>query len=124
MTHRTLTGVATTPASHSGYDTAGALSSVNISGQYSESYSFDTYHRVESVTRWILGQTYDTRKTYTTSYEYNEASQLTKMTYPTSQQVAVNHDSIGRMQSLTYNPGDTTGYVTGISYNTAGQLAG
>ncbi len=116
--------VAATPAVSFGYDTAGALSSVNIGGQYSESYSFDDFYRVQSVTRWILGQSFDNRKTYTTSYEYNEASQLTKMTYPTSQQVAVNHDGIGRTQSLTYNPGDTTGYLTGITYNTTGQVSG
>lgn len=116
------TNVAQTTGVGFGYDTAGALSSVTIGGEYSESYSFDSYHRAQSVTRWILGQTFDTRKTYTTAYEYNEANQLNQLKYPSGQQVAVNRDSIGRMQSLTYNPGDTTGYVTGIGYNTAGQM--
>jgi len=76
------------------------------------------------VTTWILGQVSDSRKTYTTSYEYNGGSQLSMMMYPSGQQVSVNHDNKGRMLSLTYNPGDTTGYLTGMSYSIAGQATG
>jgi YD repeat-containing protein len=97
---------------------------VTIAGQYTENYTFDDYNRPASVTRWILGQPYDTRKTYTTSYEYNGGSQLTKMIYPSGQQVSVNHDDKGRLQSLTNNPGETSGYLTGLSYNIAGQVTG
>jgi YD repeat-containing protein len=36
----------------------------------------------------------------------------------------VNHDDKGRMQSLTNNPGDSSGYLTGVSYNIAGRVTG
>lgn len=68
--------------------------------------------------------TSDPLKTYTTSYEYNGGSQLLKMIYPSGQQVSVNHDDKGRTQSLTYNPGDSSGYLTGMGYNIAGQVTG
>ncbi|HSO75887.1 MAG TPA: hypothetical protein VLU47_13715 [Blastocatellia bacterium] len=74
------------------------------------------------MTRWLLGQTSSTHKTYTTSYEYNIGSQLTKLIYPSGQQVVVNHDDKGRMQSLTddfENP-----YLNGMTYNLAGQVTG
>ena len=102
----------------------GALSSVTISNKYTETFAFDDFLQVSSVTRWILGQTSDTRKTYTTSYEYNLGNQLSKMIYPSGQQVSVNHDDKGRMQSLTYEPGEPAGYLTGMSYDIAGQVTG
>jgi len=117
-------GVAATGDRLFGYTSWGALESVNVPNEYTENYTFDAYDRPISVTRWILGQTSDSRKTYTTSYEYNGGSQLSKMIYPSGQQVSVNHDDKGRMQSLTYNPGDTSGYLTGVSYNIAGQVTG
>jgi hypothetical protein len=47
---------------------------------------------IHSVTRYLLDPSSDTRKTYTTSYEYNGGGQLSKMIYPSGQQVSVNHD--------------------------------
>jgi RHS repeat-associated protein len=99
-----------------GYTSWGAISSVTIPSEYSETYAFDGYARPTSVTRWILGQAYSIYKTYTTAYEYNQGSQLTKMIYPSGQQVVVNHDDKGRVQSLSG--------VTGLSYNIAGQVTG
>ncbi len=64
-----------------GYTSSGGLESVNIPNEYTENYSFDGYNRPTSVKRWIIGQTYDIRKTYTTSYEYNGGGQLSKMIY-------------------------------------------
>ncbi|MEK6304510.1 MAG: RHS repeat-associated core domain-containing protein [Acidobacteriota bacterium] len=116
-------GVAATGDRNFGYTSWGSLSSVTLSN-YTETYAFDSFFRVSSVTRWILGQTYSINKTYTTSYEYNLGGQLSKMIYPSGLQVAVNHDDRGRMQSLTYETGDTFGYLTGMSYNTAGQVSG
>jgi len=109
-------GVAATGDRIFGYTSWGAISSVTIPSEYSETYAFDGYARPTSVTRWILGQAYSIYKTYTTSYEYNQASQLTKMTYPSGQQVVVNHDDKGRVQSLSG--------LTGITYNIAGQVTG
>jgi len=117
-------GVAATSDVLVGYTSWGAVSYVIIGNDYNEGYNFDAYNRPTSVTRWILGQTYDIRKTYTTSYEYNGGSQLSKIIYPSGQQVSLNHDDKGRMQSLTYNPGDTSGYLTGMSYALTGQVTG
>jgi len=116
------TGVQATPSVTFSYAGSGAIESVTIGNEYTENYTFDDYDRPASVTRWILGQTSDTRKTYTTSYEYNGGSQLTKITYPSWLQVSVNHDDKGRMQSLTdyYS----SGYLTGVTYNIAGQVTG
>ena len=108
-------GVAGTGDVLYGYTAWGALSSVTIPSQYGETYAFDEFSRPTSVTRW-LGQVYTGYKTYTTSYEYNQGSQLTKMIYPSGQQVVVNHDDKGRVQSLSG--------VTGMSYNIAGQVTG
>ncbi|MEK6300191.1 MAG: RHS repeat-associated core domain-containing protein [Acidobacteriota bacterium] len=116
--------VAATEDRNFGYTSWGSLSSVTIPNKYTETYAFDSFFRLSSVTRWILGQTYSINKTYTTSYEYNLGGQLSKMIYPSGQQVAVNHDDKGRMQSLTNEPGDTSGYLTAIGYNIAGQVTG
>jgi RHS repeat-associated protein len=107
-----------------GYSSSGALASLNIPNEYTENYSFDAYDRPISVTRWVLGQTYDIRKTYATSYEYNGGGQLSKMIYPSGQQVSVNHDDKGRLLSLTYNPEDTFGYLTGVTYNIEARMTG
>jgi RHS repeat-associated protein len=123
-------GVAATGDVGFAYSAWGALSGVSISSPggigypYSETYAFDSFTRPMSVTRTIPDHTWINWKTYTTSYEYNLGSQLSKMIYPSGQQVAVNHDNIGRTQSLTYNPGDTSGYLTGMGYNIAGQVTG
>ncbi|MEK6301804.1 MAG: RHS repeat-associated core domain-containing protein [Acidobacteriota bacterium] len=117
-------GVAATEDRSFAYTSWGALSSVTIPNKYTETYAFDSFFRVSSVTRWILGQTYSINKTYTTSYEYNLGGQLSKMIYPSGLQVAVNHDDKGRMQSLTNEPGDTSGYLTAMGYNIAGQVTG
>ncbi|MEK6302569.1 MAG: RHS repeat-associated core domain-containing protein [Acidobacteriota bacterium] len=117
-------GVAATDDRNFAYTSWGALSSVTIPTKYTETYAFDSFFQVSSVTRWILGQTSDTRKTYTTNYEYNLGSQFSKMIYPSGQQVSVNHDDKGRTQSLTNEPGDTTGYLTALGYNIAGQVTG
>jgi RHS repeat-associated protein len=110
-------GVAATGSCLFEYTSWGALSSVTVQDLYSETYAFDGYARPTSVTRWILGQVYSGSKTYTTSYEYNQGSQLTKMIYPSGQQVEVNHDDKGRVQSLS-------GGLYGINYNIAGQVTG
>src|SRR6266404_5136538 len=113
-----------------GYMGWGSISNINIFNangvgySYTEAHGFDGSLRTSSVTRYILDPAGDGRKTYTTSYEYNGASQLSKVIYPSGQQVAVNHDDRGRTQSLTYNPGDTSGYLTGMSYNIGGQVTG
>jgi YD repeat-containing protein len=117
-------GVATTESVNFTYDydaqygttAPGQLMRVNVGGVFEERYNFDSFFRVSSATRWILGQQYSSLKTYTTSYEYNLGDQLSKMIYPSGQQVIVNHDDKGRVQSLSG--------LTGITYNIAGQVTG
>ena len=113
-------GVAATSQVTFEYTSWGAVSSVTMP-EYAENYTFDSYHRPASLTRWL---TSDPAKTHTTSYEYNGASQLLKMIYPSGQQMSVNHDDKGRTQSLTYDPGAASGYLTGLGYNIAGQVTG
>ncbi len=113
-----------------GYTSWGAISNINmfnangVGYAYTENYTFDGDLRPASITRYLLDPAGYSQKTYTTSYEYNGASQLTKMIYPSNQQVSVNHDDKGRMQSLTYNPGDTSGYLTGVTYNIESRMTG
>jgi RHS repeat-associated protein len=129
-------GVAETPTVIFGYDTNsasptnGMLTEVQVLGTssyahaYKETINYDAFSRVSSVTRWILGQTYDVRKTYTTSYEYNAASQTTRMTHPSGYSYYMNHDSKGRIQSLSPYANTPSGYVSTIGYDTAGQVTG
>ncbi len=87
---------------------------------YQESYSYNANKEVASVARTI-----DSR-TYTTSYDYNQAGQATKLTYPSGYFYYLNHDNKGRLESLspTAGSGQTSGYLTGVSYNIAGQVTG
>lgn len=116
-------GVAATPSVSLSYTAWGAVSNVTIGSEYTEDYTFDSYLRPASVRRWIVGQSSYYLKTYTTGYEYNGGSQLTKLIYPSGQQVSVNHDTKGRLQSLTDGAGYPS-YLTGMSYNIAGQVTG
>jgi RHS repeat-associated protein len=110
------TGVAATPSVTMGYDSAGALSNVTIGNEYIESYTFDDNHRVSSVTRWMLGQVYNTSKTYTTSNEYNEGNQLTKLTYPSNKVVDRAYDTKGRLNSVTG--------ASALTYNLESRMTG
>jgi RHS repeat-associated protein len=72
---------------------------------------------VSSVTRTIGS------RNYATSYQYTTAGQVTQLTYPSSRQLNINHDSIGRLSSIVNN-GDSTNYLSGVGYNVAGQTTG
>jgi RHS repeat-associated protein len=116
-------GVATTPTVTYSYDntdgsaTKGLLLSVSISGQSSESYSYDSDNRLSGLTRTIG------TRSYTTGYQYTTANQLTQLTYPSNRAVNINHDSIGRLSSVVNNS-DSANYLNEISYNYAGQTTG
>ncbi|MFY9553129.1 MAG: discoidin domain-containing protein [Blastocatellia bacterium] len=110
-------GVATTPAINYTYDnnqstnTKGLLLTVTSGSGYSESYSYDSFQRVQSITRMIDG------RNYTTSHQLNTASQLTQMTYPSGRVINVGHDSKGRLISMG-------SYLTNVTYDAIGQLTG
>jgi RHS repeat-associated protein len=100
-----------------GSPTKGLLLSVSVGTQSSESYSYNADRMVSSVTRPIGS------RNYVTSYQYTTAGQVTQLTYPSTRQLNINHDSIGRLSSIV-NAGDSTNYLSGVSYNVAGQTTG
>ena len=107
-------GVAATDTVTTSYNTDGTLDGTAVGSNYSDSYSYDFFKRVSSVTKFIAGSVYDTRKTYTFSFTYNGASQPLSLTYPSGTQAAISYDSYGRPSSV--------GSVSNISYNVAGQV--
>jgi len=120
VSYNTVSGVTTAPTVTYVYDydvnygttATGKLLRVNLGSDYQERYTFDGMLRVSSAIRTIG------TRTYTTSYNsYNEAGQLTQMTYPSTRQVSVTHDNFGRLNGLT-------GYVSSIGYSVAGQVTG
>jgi RHS repeat-associated protein len=115
-------GVATTPNVTYNYDTSsysstkGLLFSVGVGSGYSESYGYDSFNRVSSVTHTIDGRGYGT------SYQYNTIDQQTQMVYASGRVVNVNHDNSGRVSSLADQ--FSANYVSGIGYNNATQVTG
>src|SRR6185503_6627979 len=116
------TGVAATSDVIIGYKTAspgnGAVDTITDGGG-TESYVYDSLGRATSKTRTIDGNAYQTQ------YQYNQASQLALMIYPSGKRVRMNFDSRGRM--IGEDKVDTAGsvltsYVSGIGYNAAGQV--
>jgi RHS repeat-associated protein len=91
--------------------TNGLLLSLSAGSGYSESYRYDSFNRVQSVTRTIDG------RGYTSSYQYNAANQATQMTYPSGRVINLGRDSKGRVTSVG-------SYLTGVTYNGIGQLTG
>ena len=87
----------------------------------SESYSYDSLSRLSNKTR-----TLDTSNSYTTSYQYNAINQTSVITYPSSKQVRMNHDTRGRLSGIDKlsNGVYQSSYVSAIGYSTAGQVTG
>jgi RHS repeat-associated protein len=113
--------VATTSELSLGYGSGGELSSVtlvtNNAFEYTENYTFDAQNRVASLTRQLGGD-----KTYVTSYEYNAASQPTKLTYPSGKQVNLAYDDRGRLSSLADQY--LAPYANAMSYNVEARQTG
>ncbi|MGH9764813.1 MAG: RHS repeat domain-containing protein, partial [Blastocatellia bacterium] len=98
--------------------TKGLLLSVTMTGPlptYQEAYSYDSLNRVSSRTLSRDGQTYKI------TYQYNTLGQLTTLTYPSGRAVNVNHDSQGRLSSLT-DPSSGAKYFSNITFSPAGQF--
>ncbi len=81
-------------------------------GGGTESYTYDLMGRITNVSKVISGVAYNL------DYAYNNASQLTSLTYPSGRAVTQNYDVIGRPSTLVSGP---TTYLAGLSYNAAGQ---
>ncbi|HLG15477.1 MAG TPA: hypothetical protein VJH03_13390 [Blastocatellia bacterium] len=101
--------------------TTGSLLSVQIGGGANaggseENYGYDGSNRVSSVTQkmWVSAGVV---RTYTTSYQYNQGSQATQMTYPSGLVLNLGHDSKGRVTSVG-------SYLTSVSYDNIGRVSG
>jgi RHS repeat-associated protein len=84
-----------------------------------EDYSYDGLSRVTSKQRTVDGNI------YTTSYEYNQASQVAVMVYPSGKRVRMNHDPRGRMSGIDkVNTSNSVllSYLSQVSYSEAGQV--
>ncbi len=84
-------------------------------GASSESYTYDLMGRITNVSKTITGAA---GNPYNLVYAYNNASQLTSLTYPSGRVVTQAYDAIGRTSSIA--SGATT-YLSGVSFNGAGQ---
>jgi RHS repeat-associated protein len=127
ISYSAVTGVATAPTvtytydSYSGTNAPGQLVRTQVGSGYEERYTYDSQLRLSSTIRTIGS------RTYTTSYtSYNDANQLTQMTYPSGRVLGMGHDSIGRLSSISepVSGGSLIRYLHDVSYNLAGQVTG
>jgi RHS repeat-associated protein len=81
----------------------------------SQAFTYDNLGRITSVT-----QTID-QVPYLTQYSYNLLGQLATITYPSTHVVTQSYDMIGRIASIA---GGGTTYLSGLSYNAAGETLG
>jgi len=89
-------------------------------GDDGESYTYDSFGRLQSCTRVIDGISYQKQ------YEYNEANQMTLMTYPSGKRVNVGRDDRGRLSAV--KKVDASGalldtYLSGINYRADGLIS-
>ena len=119
------TGVAATNNVAYTYDTSqtsatnGLLLSITMTGPmatYTETFSYDDFKRVSSRT-WTRDSL-----SYTTSYQYNTANQITQMIYPVSgRTLNLAYDSAGRVSSIA---DQYRTYANNFTFNPAGQVTG
>lgn len=111
-------GVSYTYGNDSSANNKGRLTTM-ADGTGSEAYSYDVMGRVTGTAKTITGTP---NQTYTLSYEYNRAGDLTKITYPSGLVVNQNYDTVGRLSSLTEGPvaAPTKVYVSDLSYTPSG----
>jgi RHS repeat-associated protein len=131
ISYNSVSGVSTAPTVTYNYDhdysanttSIGSLMWVGVGTDYQEHYTYDSQLRLSSTSHKIG------TRTYTTSYNsYNEANQLTGMTYPSGRNLYVDHDSLGRLSGLVEagagRSGTPINYLSSVSYNLAGQVTG
>jgi YD repeat-containing protein len=115
ITYGVPAGVGATANVSFGYDAAGNRTSM-ADGLGSVSYGYNTLSRMTSESRTFTGL-----GTYTLTYAYNLAGELTSITNPWSAQVSYNHDKIGRPTSVSGSGYyGVSSYVNSISYRAFG----
>jgi RHS repeat-associated protein len=92
--------------------TKGLLLSLAVGTGYSESYSYDSFKRVQSVTRTIDG------RNYTTNYQLNTVNQTTQLTYASGRVLNASYDASARLTSLAQANGPT--YISNFAYDVNG----
>ena len=95
------------------YDSSGMRTEMN-DGPGKVTYQYTNLNRLTSETR-----TFDNiaNKSFTLTYGYNLAGQLTTLTDPASDVISYNRDKTGRVTSVTGSPfGGVTSYASGIQY--------
>ena len=108
--------VAATPNVSFSYDAAGNRTSMT-DGLGSKSYVYDQLSRMTSETRTFTG----VPGSYTLSYTYNRANQLTSITNPSGAQVGYTYDTTGRPASVSGSGyGGVSSYVNSMSYRAFG----
>jgi YD repeat-containing protein len=107
------------PASYA-YDAAGNRASMT-DGLGSVTYNYNSLSRMTSEVRYISQST--TPLTYSISYDYNLAGDLTRITDPNNKTINYNRDSIGRLSSVT-GPSfaGVTSYTSGLQYRAWGAV--
>ncbi len=109
-------GVPATPGVTFSYDAGGAAANAlgrltsMTDGVGGEGYQYDALGRVTALTKTISGASYPL------SYQYNLASALTSITYPSGRVVQQSFDPIGRLSQIT---SAGTNYLSNIAYNAA-----
>ena len=128
VSYNTVSGVTTAPTvsyvydSDSTYGTTadGRLVRANVGTDYQERYTFDSSFRTASTIRTIGS------RTYTTSHTYNQGSQVTQLTYPSSRSIDASYDNKGRLSGLIDTPwgGTLSTYLRSVTYSNIGQVTG
>jgi RHS repeat-associated protein len=90
-------------------------------GVGSENYTYNNLGELTRLQKVINGTT------YTTSYQYNEAAELTQITYPSGRVVQQSVDPVGRLCAVGASGSSCSSgtlYASGFGYNAASQATG
>jgi len=115
------TGVPATASVNYSYDEGGAAAFALgrlthfSDGVGTETYTYDALGRTTNLQKVIGGMSYPI------AYQYNYASELKQITYPSGRVVAQAFDPIGRLSQLQVNGSN---YLSALSYNAAGEALG
>lgn len=110
----TTTGVGYTYDNNNSSPTNGLL--LSAGNGVVETYDYDTYKRLESLTRTIDSTDYET------TYQYGTGNLRSQVAYPSARVVNLNRDSAGRLTSLT--DGSSANYLSSLTYNYGGAATG
>jgi YD repeat-containing protein len=130
ITYNAASGIEATPNVSFDYDAAGNRTSM-VDGEGASVYNYDALSRMYSESRQLSIN--NAGRTYALSYEYTRSGQLKSVTDPFDVRVDYNHDSAGRLSSVTGTPYMTGGingtpqveisqYATDLKYRAWGSL--